>query len=112
MSYVALHDDQPCPMCGSVVAILLMLVPWVRDTPVRWERKVLEEDCRALATRWGLEFPTVCQIIRACVAHSLTSPPVFEVIEILGRAETLARIRAVAEIRHPWLAPLPRDLNG
>jgi glutamyl-tRNA synthetase len=103
LKYLALNDERPCPTCGSVVPLLPLLVAWLRDTKSEWSRGALEADCRVFADKWGFPFPIVCQMLRACVAYSLTSPPVFEVIEILGRDDAVARVRVVAEVRHPWL---------
>ncbi len=44
--------------------------------------------------RWT--FGEVCMILRAAIVGKTTSPPIFEVMEILGREECLARMRAAS----------------
>jgi glutamyl-tRNA synthetase len=57
-----------------------------------WQREALESDARALADESGRKLGKVAQPLRAALTGSTTSPPIFEVMEILGRAETLARL--------------------
>jgi len=57
-----------------------------------WDREALESDARALADESGRKLGKVAQPLRAALTGSTTSPPIFEVMEILGRAETLARL--------------------
>ncbi len=57
-----------------------------------WSREALEEDARLLSEDKGLKLGKVAQPIRAAVTGTTVSPPIFEVMEILGKTETLARI--------------------
>ncbi len=57
-----------------------------------WDRQALEEACRAYAEEAGLKLGQVAQPLRAALTGSNVSPPIFEVMEILGREESLARI--------------------
>ncbi len=57
-----------------------------------WSREALEADARALADDSGRKLGKVAQPLRAALTGSATSPPVFEVMEILGRAESLGRL--------------------
>ncbi len=62
----------------------------------RWDRADIEAALRALAERRGLKPRRAFQPIRAAITGTLVSPPLFESLEILGRDETLARLRAAA----------------
>jgi glutamyl-tRNA synthetase len=58
----------------------------------KWTAPAIEEALRGLAEARGLKPKQAFQPIRAAVTGTLVSPPLFESLEILGRAETLARI--------------------
>jgi glutamyl-tRNA synthetase len=47
---------------------------------------------RALAERKGLKLGSVAQPLRAALTGRTTSPGIFEVLVVLGRTESLARI--------------------
>ncbi|SDE07783.1 glutamate--tRNA ligase [Rhodospira trueperi] len=57
-----------------------------------WDREALEADARAVAEDRGLKLGKVAQPLRAALTGSTVSPPIFEVMEIMGRNETLARV--------------------
>jgi glutamyl-tRNA synthetase len=59
-----------------------------------FEAKSIEEALRELAERLGQKPRQAFQPIRLAVTGSKVSPGLFESIELLGRDETLARIRA------------------
>jgi glutamyl-tRNA synthetase len=61
-----------------------------------WRAGVLEQADRQFAERHGLKLGQVAQPKRAALTGSTTSPPIYEVMEILGRDETLARLSDVA----------------
>jgi glutamyl-tRNA synthetase len=60
-----------------------------------WSAPVLEQADRTIAEQRGLKLGQVAQPKRAALTGSTTSPPIYEVMEILGREETLARLRDV-----------------
>jgi glutamyl-tRNA synthetase len=55
----------------------------------------LEQTCREFAESSGQKLGAVAQPIRAALSGKTTSPPIFEVMEILGKDETLARMRDI-----------------
>jgi len=57
-----------------------------------WSAEATERDVRSFAERQGLKLGAVAQPLRAAVTGRTTSPGIFEVLEVLGRAESLARI--------------------
>jgi glutamyl-tRNA synthetase len=61
----------------------------------RWTAEILEAELRKFADRNGVKLGQVAQPLRAALTGSLASPGIFEVIEVLGREETLARIADV-----------------
>ncbi len=63
-----------------------------------WTAPALEAELRRFATSGGLKLGAVAQPLRAALTGSLASPGLFEVMEVLGREESLARI---ADAAHP-----------
>ena len=60
-----------------------------------WEAAVLEEKCRALAEPLDMKLKNLLQPLRVAVCGNMVSPPLFEAIELMDRADVLARIDAV-----------------
>jgi glutamyl-tRNA synthetase len=57
-----------------------------------WDAKALEDDVRAYAEAGGHKLGKIAQPLRAALTGSSVSPPVFNVMAVLGREETLARL--------------------
>ena len=62
-----------------------------------WEAEALEELVRAHAEESGTKLGKVAQPLRAALTGSKTSPPIFEVMDVLGREESLNRLSGVAK---------------
>jgi glutamyl-tRNA synthetase len=58
--------------------------------------EALEGLYRFLAADLGLKLVDLAQLTRIALTGKTASPPIFEVVSILGRAETLARLKAAA----------------
>ena len=64
-----------------------------------WEQAVLEEQMRELMTELGLKPGQFLGAARVAVSGRKATPPLFQMIEVLGRERTLARIeRAIATL--------------
>ena len=61
-----------------------------------WQSAALEQRLRDFANRNGIKFGAVAQPLRAALTGSLASPGIFEVMEVLGREESLARLTDAA----------------
>jgi glutamyl-tRNA synthetase len=57
-----------------------------------WQAAALEECVRALAAENGVKLGSIAQPLRAALTGATASPGIFEVMEVLGREETLGRI--------------------
>ena len=57
-----------------------------------WSAEALETAVKASAERQGLKLGKLAQPLRAALTGTATSPPIFDVLEVLGREESLARI--------------------
>jgi glutamyl-tRNA synthetase len=63
---------------------------------VEWTAPHLEAIAREYANHRGLKLGQVAQPLRAALTGKASSPPLFEMLELLGRAESLNRLRAYA----------------
>ena len=72
-------------------ATLAELLPELGESP-DWSAPALEATVKAYAERQGLKLGAIAQPLRASLTGSLVSPGIFEVLEALGREESLARI--------------------
>jgi glutamyl-tRNA synthetase len=72
--------------------LLSELVTVFADTD--WQGTVLEEKTRAFADAKAIKLGQAAQPIRAALTGKTSSPPVFAMLEVLGREESLARLRA------------------
>lgn len=61
-----------------------------------WTLEALEATTKALAETMGLGFGKLAQPMRAALTGTTTSPGIFDVLVLLGRDESLARIDAQA----------------
>ncbi|MCB1504790.1 MAG: glutamate--tRNA ligase [Hyphomicrobiaceae bacterium] len=57
-----------------------------------WDAQSIESEVRAFAEAAGLKLGKVAQPLRAALTGSTVSPPVFDVMTVLGDEESLARI--------------------
>ncbi len=57
-----------------------------------WTQKELEEATRGYAEAQDIKLGKAAQPLRAALTGGTVSPGIFEVMEILGREETLARL--------------------
>jgi len=58
-----------------------------------WQTSTLEAIVRAHDERSGQKLGSIAQPLRAALTGGTVSPPVFDVMSVLGREETLARLR-------------------
>ncbi|HEV7369071.1 glutamate--tRNA ligase [Arenibaculum sp.] len=83
---------------GAGLGILRDLVTALSGAP-DWTAPALEAATRTFAEERGLKLGKVAQPLRAALTGSTVSPPVFDVAEILGREEALARINDLTQPR-------------
>jgi glutamyl-tRNA synthetase len=57
-----------------------------------WSAEATETAMRAFADQNGLKFGAVAQPLRAALTGRTTSPGIFDVLAVLGREESLARL--------------------
>lgn len=72
--------------------ILARLVPQLEALD-SWDAETLGETIRAFAEAEGLKLGSIGPAVRAALTGGTTSPGIFDVLALLGRAESLARLR-------------------
>ena len=72
--------------------VLAGLLP-VLEAQSDWAAEPLEQAVRDFATAQDLKLGKVAQPLRAALTGSTQSPPIFDVLEILGREEALGRLQ-------------------
>jgi glutamyl-tRNA synthetase len=75
-------------------ASLAELLPRLTETD--WSGPALEQAAREFADARGLKLGQVAQPIRAAVTGKTASPPIFDMLAVLGREESLIRLGACA----------------
>lgn len=78
------------PAAKSHIARLTSLLQHVSE----WRTAELETAVKAYAETEGLKLGKIAQPLRAALTGRSVSPGVFEVMEVLGRAESIARLEA------------------
>jgi glutamyl-tRNA synthetase len=87
---IAIDDKAAKVLTAEARAQLAELSRALAEAP--WETPALEACLRDFAGAHGLKLGAIAQPLRAALTGSLASPGIFEVMEILGRDETLGRI--------------------
>ena len=77
------------PEAKAVIATLLPILEAVAD----WTAAAVEAVVRPFAENSGHKLGAVAQPLRAALTGRTTSPPIFDVLAVLGREESLARLR-------------------
>jgi glutamyl-tRNA synthetase len=75
-------------------ALLARALPALEATD--WSGPALEAAARDFAEANGAKLGAVAQPLRAALTGKASSPPLFEMLALLGREESLVRLRAYA----------------
>jgi len=77
-------------------AVIAKLAPALEPRASDWSEKALEEAVREFAEANGLKLGQVAQPLRVALTGSTASPGIFEVLAVLGPAESKVRLLAAA----------------
>jgi glutamyl-tRNA synthetase len=88
------NDDAKKLLTADARALLGELAGGFGET---WDHAALETALRDFAGAKGLKLGAVAQPLRAALTGSTASPGIFEVMEVLGRDECLARLGDAAK---------------
>jgi glutamyl-tRNA synthetase len=100
--YVTARPIRPAPDAAKLLtpdarSLLGALSGEIGDS--EWQVSALEARLRDFVAGKGLKLGAVAQPLRAALTGSLASPGIFEVMEVLGRDETLGRLADAADSR-------------
>ena len=86
-----LNDQAKVLLTPEAQAEIAALLPELQAIPT-WNAAAIEAVIRGYAERAGLKLGAVAQPLRAALTGRTTSPPIFDVLEVLGADESLARL--------------------
>jgi glutamyl-tRNA synthetase len=85
-------DAATTDLLGGDAKALLARVHAALDALAGWDQEALESAVRTVAEDAGVKLGQVAQPLRAALTGRKTSPGIFDVLELLGREESLGRI--------------------
>ena len=88
---VPLDDDAARILDGEARERLGRLVRPLDEAP-DWNARLLEDLVRRIADEEGVKLGVIAQPLRAALTGATASPPIFEVMDVLGRNESLGRL--------------------
>src|SRR5947208_135757 len=86
-------DDKAAHLLTDESRTLLGEVAQELATVEPWNQAATEQAVRAFAERKGVKLGSVAQPLRAALTGRTTSPPIFDVLAVLAKAESLGRLR-------------------
>ncbi len=92
---IKLEDRAAALLIPDARAMIADLLP-VLEAVEPWQQENLEEAVRGFAERRGLKLGSVAQPLRAALTGRTTSPGIFDVLRVLDKPESLARLRDAA----------------
>src|SRR5471030_2700085 len=87
-----INDQAKVLLTPEAKALIAALLPEL-EAATEWTSAAIEAVVRPYAERSGQKLGAVAQPLRAALTGRITSPPIFDVLAILGRDESLARLR-------------------
>jgi glutamyl-tRNA synthetase len=89
---VDVNEQAKAFLTDDAKALIQGLLPEL-EVMSEWNAAAVEGVVRPYAERAGLKLGAVAQPLRAALTGRTTSPPIFDVLAVLGRDESLARLR-------------------
>jgi glutamyl-tRNA synthetase len=93
---IALDDKAKAVMTDEARALIKSLLPDL-EAVEPWLATGAEQAVRTFAERAGVKLGAIAQPLRTALTGRVTSPGIFDVLTVLGKAESLARLRDQAE---------------
>jgi len=94
---IDINDQARALLTPEAKAMIGALLPELAAS-ADWSTATVEAAVRGFAERSGLKLGAVAQPLRAAMTGRTTSPPIFDVLAVLGREESLARLRDQAAV--------------
>ncbi len=89
---IAINEQAKALLSPEAKAVLSALLAEL-EANAEWNAATVERVVRGYAEQAGLKLGAVAQPLRAALTGRTTSPPIFDVLALLGRNESLSRIR-------------------
>src|SRR3954451_414859 len=89
---IALDDKAKAVMTDEARALIKSLLPDL-EAVEPWLATGAEQAVRTFAERAGVKLGAIAQPLRTALTGRVTSPGIFDVLTVLGKAESLARLR-------------------
>jgi glutamyl-tRNA synthetase len=86
-------DDKAKALVTPDAQALLLALAAELEAAEPWTADTTERIVRSFADRTGVKLGAVAQPLRAALTGRITSPGIFDVLGVLGKAESLARLR-------------------
>jgi glutamyl-tRNA synthetase len=93
---IALDDKAKAVMTDEARALVKAVLPAL-EAVEPWHAAGAEQAVRTFAESAGVKLGAVAQPLRTALTGRVTSPGIFDVLTVLGKAESLARLRDQAE---------------
>ncbi|MCL2339789.1 MAG: glutamate--tRNA ligase, partial [Actinomycetia bacterium] len=96
-------DDVSIDKCLRLEGIgdaLQAVIASLEDPELPWQAARIETALRQLPERLGLKPKLLFQAVRVAICGNMVSPPLFESLELIGRTNSLERLRTA------WLITL------
>ena len=90
---IEVSSDAKLSLDETGVAMLDTLTPHLQN--VTWKREELEKICNSVAESFGVKFGKLAPPIRSALSGQTKTPSVFDMMLVLGRNETIARLTDV-----------------
>jgi glutamyl-tRNA synthetase len=90
-----INDQAKALLTPEATALVGQLLPEL-EAASDWTAAAIEAVVRPFAERCGQKLGAIAQPLRAALTGRTTSPPIFDVLAILGRDESLARLHDLA----------------
>jgi glutamyl-tRNA synthetase len=86
-------DDKAAGLLTAEARLLLAEISDELRRVEPWTVEATEQAVRAFAERRGIKLGGVAQPLRAALTGRTTSPPIFDVLAVLGKSESLSRLQ-------------------
>jgi glutamyl-tRNA synthetase len=86
-------DDKAAALLTADARAMLGEIAGALDAVEPWTAEEAEQAVRTFAERKGAKLGSVAQPLRAALTGRTTSPGIFDVLAVLGKSESLARLR-------------------
>ena len=90
-----LDDKAKAILTAEARTVIAEILPSI-EASADWTAGATEAAVRSFAEQKGLKLGAIAQPLRAALTGRVTSPPIFDVLAVLGKDESLARLRQQA----------------